>query len=51
MLFLSIFGSYKFELQLDYWMVALIRFFLQPFWASAENLPSIYHKSPLPVLI
>ena len=49
-LFLSIFGNYRFESQLDYWMSVLLRAFLQSFWANVGNLPSIYHKSPLPFL-
>jgi len=49
-LFVCIFGNRRFESQLDYWMSVLLRVFLQSFWANAENLPSIYHKSPFPIL-
>jgi hypothetical protein len=49
-LFLSMCDSYRFESQLDYWMSVILSDFLQSFWANAENLPSIYHKSPLPFL-
>ena len=48
--FPSIFGSCRFESQLDYWMSVLLHVFLQSVWANAKNLPSIYHKSPLPIL-